>query len=233
MSRRGNNILKNIVSISEEFSGTSCEEDENEITQNKDEIEILESDEIGQTGESSDSEKENLQNLCRSRKRMRILSDSESENETNIPRSSQNLDAVCDTEIAIDGIIWTKLKVGGSSGRPPVHRIFKDIAGPTGYSKRNVMEGNVSSAFHLIIIKNMIEHIKCCTEAEACRVLKSDWNISTTKLLAFVAILYARGAYEAKSLNAFYLCSKKWGPGFFFEHNAQRSIYANSSIRTI
>ena len=104
---------------------------------------------------------------------------------------------------------------GGSSGRYPVHKIFKDIAGPTGYAKRNVMEGNVSSAFHLIITKNMIEHIKSCTEEEARRVLKGDWKISTTKLLAFIGILYARGAYEANSLNAFYLWSKEWGPAFF------------------
>ena len=61
----------------------------------------------------------------------------------------------------------------------------------------------------------MIEHIKCCTEEEARRVLKGDWDISTTNLLAFIGILYARGAYEANSLNAFYLWSKEWGPAFF------------------
>lgn len=105
--------------------------------------------------------------------------------------------------------------MGGSSGRYPFHTIFKDIAGPTGYAKRNVMEGNVSSAFHLIITKKMIEHIKSCTEEEAGRVLKGDWKISTTKLLAFIGILYARGAYEANSLNAFYLWFKEWGPAFF------------------
>jgi hypothetical protein len=114
------------------------------------------------------------------------------------------LNAVCDTEIAVDGTIWKKLEVGRSSGRP-IHTIFKDIAGPTGYAKRNVMAGSVSSALHLIISKNMLEHIKCCTEAEARRVLKSDWTIFTSKLLTFIAILYARGAYEVKSLKASYL----------------------------
>lgn len=49
MPRRGDDILKKIVNISEECSGTSCEENENE-----NEIEILESDESGQTEESSD-----------------------------------------------------------------------------------------------------------------------------------------------------------------------------------
>ena len=147
------------------------------MIQNEDEIEIFESDESMQAGESSDSEKENLQNLGLCKKRMRILSDPESGNDTSFSRLSQNSDAFCGTEIAVDGRIWTKLEVGGSGGRSPVHKIFKDIAGPTGYAKRNVMEGNVSSAFHLIITKNMIEHIKYCTEEEARRVLKEDSNI--------------------------------------------------------
>ncbi|XP_076638852.1 uncharacterized protein LOC143350712 [Colletes latitarsis] len=158
MPRRGNKILQNIVSICEKCSGS--EEDENEVIQNEDEIEILESDESMQAGESSDSEKENHQKLGLRRKRMRILSDSESENETSITESSQNSDAYCDTEIAVDGTTWTKLKVGGSSGRYPFHKIFKDIAGPTSYVKRNVMEDNVSSAFHLIRTKNMIVVLK-------------------------------------------------------------------------
>lgn len=132
----------------------------------------MESDESMQAGDSSDIEKEYHQKFGLRRKRMRILSsDSESENETSIRRSSQNSEAVCDTEIAVDGTTWTKLKVCGSSGRYPFHAIFKEIAGPTGYAKRNVMEGNVSSAFHLIITKEMIEHIKCCTEEEG----RLDW----------------------------------------------------------
>lgn len=87
MSRRGNKILQNIVSICEECSGS--EEDENEVIQDEDEIEILESDESMQAGDSSDIEKENHQKFGLRRKRMRILSsDSESENETSIRRSS-------------------------------------------------------------------------------------------------------------------------------------------------
>lgn len=62
----------------------------------------------------------------------------------------------------------------------------------------------------------MIEHIKSCTEEEARHVLKGDWKISTRKLLVSIRILYVRGAYEANSLNAFYLWSKEWGPAFFF-----------------
>uniref|UniRef100_A0A1A9UYC2 DDE_Tnp_1_7 domain-containing protein n=1 Tax=Glossina austeni TaxID=7395 RepID=A0A1A9UYC2_GLOAU len=168
---------------------------------NKDEIEIKESDESMQAGEPSDSEKEIQQKLDLRRKRMRILSGAESENETNITRSSKN-------NIGR----WTTLEVGGYSGRYPIRKIFKDISG---YAKRTVMEGNVSSAFHLIITKNMIQHIKSYTEEEARCVLKEDSKTSTTKFLTFIGILYARGAYEANSLNSFYLSSKEWRPAFF------------------
>lgn len=50
-----------------------------------------------------------------------------------------SLDAGCDTETAVDGIIWKKLEVGGSTGKPPIHAIFKDTEGLTGYAKRNVI----------------------------------------------------------------------------------------------
>ena len=81
------------------------------MIQNEDEIEILESDESIQTGKSLDSEEANQQNLGLRRKRMRILSDSESGNERSIPRSDQNSNAFCGSEIAVDGIIWTKVQV--------------------------------------------------------------------------------------------------------------------------
>ncbi|CAD1469964.1 unnamed protein product, partial [Heterotrigona itama] len=118
-----------------ECSGTSYEENENELSQNEDEIEIPKLDESGQTEKSSDSEVGNFRNFRRSRKRIRIPSDSKSENDANIPRSSQNLDAFCDTEIGIDETIWKKLEVGGSSGRPLIHTIFKNVAGPTSSAK--------------------------------------------------------------------------------------------------
>lgn len=61
----------------------------------------------------------------------------------------------------------------------------------------------------------MLKHIKSCIKAEVCHVLRNDWTISITELLVFIAILYARGAYETKSLKACYLWSKKCGPAFF------------------
>uniref|UniRef100_A0A1A9ZA79 Uncharacterized protein n=1 Tax=Glossina pallidipes TaxID=7398 RepID=A0A1A9ZA79_GLOPL len=77
MSRRENKLLQK-KNVCEECFGS--EEDENEVIQNEGGIEILESDETMQEGESSDSEKENQQKLGLRRKSMRILSDAESEN---------------------------------------------------------------------------------------------------------------------------------------------------------
>lgn len=60
-----------------------------------------------------------------------------------------------------------RLKAGKSRGRTPIRMIFKDIAGPTGYAKRNIMSGCVTSAFELIIDRHIMQHIKDCTETEA------------------------------------------------------------------
>lgn len=97
----------------------------------------------------------------------------------------------CDTEIVIDGTIWEKLQVCGSSSKPPIYIIFKDISGPIGYAKRNIMTGNVNSAFHLIISRNMLEYIKC-TEVEVCHVLRSDWKISIAKCLLLLQFYMLR-----------------------------------------
>ncbi|KOC63609.1 hypothetical protein WH47_02490 [Habropoda laboriosa] len=115
---------------------------------------------------SSDSEEENFFKMRRNKKRMRIISSSDTEDErTSIPSTSR--DVMEEIEIAADGTEWVKLKAGKSRGRPPAHFIFKDIAGPTGYAKRNIMSGCVTSAFELIIDTHIMKHIKDCTETEA------------------------------------------------------------------
>ena len=80
--------------------------------------------------------------------------------------------------------------------------IFKDIAEPTGYAKRNIMSGYVTSAFELIIDRHIMEHGNDCTETEAHRVLKKDWTITVAELRSFLEIIYTRDAYEARSLKA-------------------------------
>uniref|UniRef100_A0A1A9UE39 PiggyBac transposable element-derived protein domain-containing protein n=1 Tax=Glossina austeni TaxID=7395 RepID=A0A1A9UE39_GLOAU len=57
-----------------------------------------------------------------------------------------------------DGNVWKKIKEGSNSGKASIYNIFKEVSGPTGYAKRNIMKGSVKSAFFLIIDHKMIEH---------------------------------------------------------------------------
>ena len=118
-------------------------------------------------------------------------------------------------ETSIDGTIWQKIQNESEPGRSQCHNIFKEKSGPTGYAKRNIMKGKVNTAFSLIIDDSMLDYIKTCTELEACRVLGSKWSLTRADLQAFVAVLYARGAYQARNLNIACLWNKKWGPAFF------------------
>ncbi|XP_033194823.2 uncharacterized protein LOC117159249 [Bombus vancouverensis nearcticus] len=171
--KRYNKILNKIVNIDEDCSEDTSDEDQYELGQSEADSESSEYTESGEIEGSSDNEEGNFLKVCRNKKRMRIFSSSDSEDErTSIPSTFQNV--MGEIEIAIDGTQWIKLKAGGSRGRTPVRMIFKDITGPTGYAKRNIMPGCVTSAFELIIDRHIMEHIKDCTETEAHRVLKKD-----------------------------------------------------------
>ncbi|XP_033360712.1 uncharacterized protein LOC117239322 [Bombus vosnesenskii] len=162
-SRRYNKILHIIVNINEDCSEDTFEEDQYELGQREGDSESPHYTESGKIEGPSDSEEENFLKVCHNKKRMRIFSSSNFEAErTSIPGTSQNV--MGEIEIAIDGIQWIKLKAGGSRGRTPFLMIFKDIAGLTGYAKRNIMSGCVTSAFELIIDRHIMEHIKDCTE---------------------------------------------------------------------
>ncbi|KAF2889416.1 hypothetical protein ILUMI_16756, partial [Ignelater luminosus] len=64
----------------------------------------------------------------------------------------------------------------------------------------------------------MLKIIKNCTETEANNKLENvDWKSSFKDLDAFIAILYARGAYASSKLELDSLGSIKWGPPFFRE----------------
>lgn len=188
--RRVRKILKKIQNISEARSGGENSESENVQIES-----VYFSD--------TNDEEENILNVRRGQKRRRILSDSESE-------SSQN---VQNTEVALDGTVWEQIKAGPAIGRLPYN--FKEISGPTGNAKRNVLFGKTKTAFFLIIDKWIVEHIKTCTEAEALRELGTAWDLPIPKLYAFIAILYARGAYQARNLPISYLWNSKWEPAFF------------------
>lgn len=62
----------------------------------------------------------------------------------------------------------------------------------------------------------MLRHIKECTDAEGKRQQQDDsWSITPYELEAFIALLYARGAYGARKLSVKKLWSSNWGPRFF------------------
>ena len=63
------------------------------------------------------------------------------------------------------------------------------------------MKGQVKTAFYLITDHHIMNHIIKCTEEEAFKVLGITRELDTTELDAFIALLYARGAYQAKNLD--------------------------------
>nr|XP_033199850.1 uncharacterized protein LOC117162111 [Bombus vancouverensis nearcticus] len=118
-------------------------------------------------------------------------------------------------ETGLDETVWKELDASSKSGRTPVHNIFRGASGPTGYAKRHIMKGQVKTAFYLIISHRIRDHIMKRTKEEAFRVSGTKWELDTTKLDAFIALLYARGAYQANNLDVSYLWNKIWGPAFF------------------
>lgn len=116
--------------------------------------------------------------------------------------------------MANDGSVWEEIQVGGTPGRTPLHNIFRQEVGPTGYAKRHIMKGKVSTAFSLIIDHRIMNRIRSCKIEEAKRVLGSDWSLSQEKLDAFIAILFARAAYGANNLNISFLWN---GLNFFLK----------------
>ncbi|XP_012246753.1 uncharacterized protein LOC100740233 [Bombus impatiens] len=181
-SKRYNKILNIIVNINEDRSEDTSEEDQYELDQSEADNESSEYTESGEIQGPSGSEDENFLKVCRYKRKMRIFSSSNFEDErTSIPSTSQNV--MGEIEIAIDRTQWIKVKAGRSRGRMPVRMIFKDIAGPTSYAKRNIMSGSITSSFELIIDRHIMEHIKDCTETETHRVLKKDGQ---SQLLSYV-----------------------------------------------
>ncbi|XP_071878075.1 uncharacterized protein [Bombus fervidus] len=84
-----------------------------------------------------------------------------------------------------------------------------------GYAKRHIMKGQVKTTFYLIIDHHIRDHIIKCTEKEAFRALGTKRELDATKLDAFIALLYARGAYQTKNLDVSYLWNKISRPAFF------------------
>ncbi|KAL6417615.1 hypothetical protein ACFW04_014418 [Cataglyphis niger] len=193
--------------------GAECSDIESDATSwelsSEDESDYVQSE----TSDAEDSDEEAIINdenesvINVPRRRCRVLSSSDSDEETE--------NTIQETETAVDGTVWRKIAEGGIPGRSPSTCVFKGVKGPTGYAKRNIMADNLVSAFSLIIDNYIIKHIQKCTEEEGSRILGYDWTTSLPEIRAFIGILYARGAYEAKNLKLSYLWSAKWGPEFF------------------
>lgn len=122
-------------------------------------------------------------------------------------------------EVATDGTEWETIAPGlNSAGRRALHNILRENPGPTNYAKRHITEESVSSAWMLMINDKILRHISDCTEKEAHRQLNNDtWSLSQHELEAFIAVLYARGAFGANTLPILSLWNSKWGPRFFPE----------------
>lgn len=65
----------------------------------------------------------------------------------------------------MDGTVWQEVKIRYNPGRLPGYNIFRKKSGPTWYSNRNTMKGEVKTAFYVIIGKNIIKLKRKYTEA--------------------------------------------------------------------
>nr|XP_033323541.1 uncharacterized protein LOC117218916 [Megalopta genalis] len=189
-------LLEKLMNISKECSDIESNAINSELSSEDETVHIQ-----SQTSETEDSDEESIINdenesvINMLRKRCRVLSSSDSDEETE--------NTFQETETAADGTVWSKFDEGGIPGLPSTC-IFKGVKGPTGYAKRNIIADNLISAFSLIIDNHIIKHIKKCKEEEGSRILRNDWT-SLPEIRAFIGILYARGAYEAKNLKLSYL----------------------------
>ena len=111
---------------------------------------------------------------------------------------------------------WTVIESGrGASGRFGSHNVLREQPGPTPHGTRSVSEEKVSSAWRLFIDDSILRLIKRCTEAEAARAGEQNWSIAIEELDAFIALVYARGAYGCRSVDYDVLWNVNWGPRFF------------------
>jgi hypothetical protein len=119
-------------------------------------------------------------------------------------------------EVARDGTVWKSLAPDAMPiVKMTMQNILRETPGPTGHAKRNI-DDTVTSAFRLLIDKPLLRHIQRATVEQAhCVQGSTAWEMSLDELDAFLAILYARGAYGAKGLSLKSLWSSKWGPPFF------------------
>jgi hypothetical protein len=105
---------------------------------------------------------------------------------------------------------WTFIESGrDASGRFGSHNVLRKQPGPTPHGTRNV------SAWRLFIDDLILRHIKRCIGAEAARAGEQNWSLTIEELDAFIALVYARGAYGSRSVDYDVLWNVNWGLRFF------------------
>ena len=103
-------------------------------------------------------------------------------------------------ETAKDGTKWSFISLGSESrGRRAARNVLTEEAGLSRRSRQ--LSDSPLGAFLLLMDSHMISLVQNCTNVEARRVLSNkDWNVSRSELLAFIALLYVRGAYGGRNI---------------------------------
>ena len=128
---------------------------------------------------------------------------------------------------ASDGTVWCSIDPGApTTGRILQQNILKEVPGPTPLAKRYISDDQVASAYSLLVDEAMLRHIVLCTEYEAQRRLDDkSWSMTRDELDAFIAILYARGAYSSSGMCIKDLWNSTWGPPFFAQTMSRTRFY--------
>ena len=114
---------------------------------------------------------------------------------------------------AQDGTKWKKVQFGEqSTGRLASYNILKECIGPSSYARRNIQVASPASAWLIFIDKYILEHIRKCTITEAHRQTENEeFRLTNNELLAFIAVMYARGVTGSNDMPHHTLWTGNWG----------------------
>lgn len=95
------------------------------------------------------------------------------------------------SETAKDGTIWVQQQIEDFNTIQPTQTAFSDAGGPTEFARRKITSRLQS--FLCLFDISMLMTIRDCTVHKARRT-HPDWNTSVYELMAFIAVLFFRGA---------------------------------------
>ncbi|KAK7881874.1 hypothetical protein WMY93_030283 [Mugilogobius chulae] len=135
-----------------------------------------------------------------------------------------SIDAQHERERGKDGTIWTLVN-GEERGRRQSQNVLTEAEGPTTNARRRVQDPLTS--FMCLMDADTLEHIRACTVSEAHRVLgNTSWQMEVDELLAFIALVYVRGAKGGRTLELSSFWSADWGLPYFKETMARNRFQA-------